>query len=177
MKCNVYENVVPKKINLGAGCDYKEGYLGVDRKNWDGHIDIICNFEKEKLPFRDNSLDEIFCAHVLEHLSNPDDVIMECHRILKKGGLFHITVPYFQLGPANVFCHKNFWSIACLNLFDGTYFEFGKWSKVDWDVNFANRNGLKQKILKPLIMKYPSIYEGHFASIFPVAEIQFKLIK
>lgn len=166
-----------KKINLGAGCDHKPGYIGVDRQNWDGHIDIICDFNKEKLPFEDESLDEVFCAHTLEHVNDPDLVIAECRRILKNGGLFHITVPYYQLPQANVPVHKNYWSIATRILFDGTYFEFGKWSKVEWDVNFANRTGLKQKLLKPLIMKYPSIYEGHFASLFPVAEIQFKLIK
>ena len=165
------------KINLGAGEDIIEGYLSLDRHNYNGKIDIICDLDKNKLPFKDNSIDEILTKHTLEHLRDPDLIIAECHRSLKVGGLLHIIVPHYSLPQANVFCHRNYWSIACKNLFDGTYFEFGKWSKVDWDINFANRDGLKQKILKPLIKKWPSVYEGHFASIFPVAEIQFKLIK
>jgi predicted SAM-dependent methyltransferase len=148
------------KINLGAGTDYKEGYLGLDRANWDGHIDIICDLEKNKLPFEDNSIDEIYCAHVLEHLSSPELIISECHRVLKTGGLFHIVAPYWALPAAHVPVHKNYWSIGTKILFDGSYHEFGKWASVEWDVNFANRAGLKQKLLKPFIKRWPSVYEG-----------------
>jgi len=173
------KQILTKKIRLNIGCgeDYKTGYIGIDRVKFNEHVNIICDLDKNMLPFKSNSVDECFISHVLEHLERPELLIQEMKRILKDGGLLHITVPFFQLPQANVFVHKNYWSIACKNLFDGTYFEFGKWSKVEWDVNFANRDGLKQKLLKPLILRWPSIYEGHFASIFPVAEIQFKLIK
>jgi ubiquinone/menaquinone biosynthesis C-methylase UbiE len=165
------------KINLGAGTDYKPGYIGVDRQNWDGHIDIICDIEKDKLPFEDNSVDEVYSAHVLEHLDRPELVIMEVKRILKSNGLFHIIVPYARHPNSFVPVHKNYWGINSKILFDGGYHEFGKWSKIEWDVNFANKDGLKQKLLKPLIKRYPSIYEGHFAAIMPIADLHFKLIK
>jgi len=29
------------KINVGCGTDYKPGYIGVDRENWDGNIKVI----------------------------------------------------------------------------------------------------------------------------------------
>ena len=167
----------PIKINLGAGTDYKPGYLGVDRQNWDGHIDIICDFEKDRLPFEDNSVDEVYCAHTLEHVSNPEIVIGEVHRILKKGGLFHILVPHYSHPSSHVCVHKNYWGINNKILFDGGYHEFGKWTSLEWDINFANSKGLKQKILKPFIKRYPSVYEGHFAAIMPIADIHFKLIK
>jgi predicted SAM-dependent methyltransferase len=177
MKCEVYKNVIPIKLNIGCGIDYREGYIGIDREKFNEHVDVICDLDKNKLPYKDNSVDECYIAHVLEHLERPELLIAEMRRVLKTGGLLHIVAPYAFHPNSKVPVHKNEWGINTKILFDGSYHEFGKWSKVEWDVNFANRTGLKQKLLKPLIKKWPSIYESHFASLFPVAEIQFKLIK
>jgi len=165
------------KINLGAGIDHKPGYIGVDRENWDGNVDMVCDFEHEKLPFKDNTVDEILCKHVLEHLSNPEQVIKECHRILRPGGLFHIIVPHYSHPNAKQPVHKNYWGIYTKQLFDGVYHEFETWSEVEWDINFANKTGFKQRFLKPFIKRYPSVYEGHFAAVMPIADLRFKLIK
>lgn len=165
------------KINLGAGCDHRPGYIAVDRYDWDGNIDIICDFEKEPLPFCDNSQDEVYCAHVFEHLSNPMDVIKECFRILKPGGLLHIVVPYGLSAAAHVPMHKNYWSIASINLFNGNYHEFGKWKSVIYDVNFANASGIKQLLIKPIIKRFPVLYEAHIAAVCPVADLHIRLIK
>jgi ubiquinone/menaquinone biosynthesis C-methylase UbiE len=166
-----------KKINLGCGPDYIVGYLGLDREKWNEHVDIICDLDKGILPFKDNSIDEILCKHTLEHLLHPDRIITECYRSLKKGGLFHIVVPYAHHPNSFVPVHRNYWGINSKILFDGGYHEFGKWDKVEWDCNFANSKGLKQKILKPFIKRYPSVYEGHFTAIMPIADLHFKLIK
>ena len=165
------------KLNVGCGVDYKVGYIGIDRKNFDGKVDVICDLDKNSLPYESNSVDEVYCAHVLEHLDRPELLIAEFYRVLKPGALLHIIVPHYSHPNSHVCVHKNYWGINNRILFTSDYHEFGTWFKVDWDVNFANRNGWKQKLLKPFIQKYPSVYEGHFAAIMPIAELQFKLIK
>ncbi|PCI30368.1 hypothetical protein COB55_00165 [Candidatus Wolfebacteria bacterium] len=48
------------------------------------------------LPFPDNSVDMIYSSHLLEHFSYPNpmmDLLNECHRILKPGGVFSSAVP------------------------------------------------------------------------------------
>jgi len=59
------------------------------------------NLEKE-------SLDAININHVLEHLKNPKDILLECRRLLRKDGLLLISVPdlrslQFVIGKENWF--------------------------------------------------------------------------
>ena len=63
----------------------------------------------EKLPFKDGIFDFIFCFHVLEHVLNPHDFMMEFYRILKKEGYVYIEMPYYKTAyiPDG---SMNFWS-------------------------------------------------------------------
>lgn len=47
------------------------------------------------LPFADNELDGILCAHCLEHMTLHDSVrvLRECRRVLKPGGVMMVSVP------------------------------------------------------------------------------------
>ena len=157
--------------------DHKEGYIGIDRAKFNEHVNIVMNIETDRLPYDDSTVDEVYCAHVLEHVDRPELLIEEMKRVLKTGGLLHIVAPHYSHPNSHVPVHKNYWGINTKILFDGSYHEFGTWLKVEWDVNFANRTGLKQRLLKPFILKYPSVYEGHLTSFFPLAEVSFKLYK
>ena len=44
----------------------------------------------------DNYFDTILCIGVLEHVENPEDVIPEFFRVLKKGGAVVASVPFLQ---------------------------------------------------------------------------------
>jgi ubiquinone/menaquinone biosynthesis C-methylase UbiE len=74
-------------LNVGCGNDL----YGTDR------IDMsqtkattqVCNLE-QKLPFKDQTFDEIRCYYVLEHLKNIGHFIEECYRVLKKGGILDL---------------------------------------------------------------------------------------
>jgi len=73
-----------KKLNLGCGEDYKEGYINIDldpKVKADKHI----NFMKS-LPFKSNSIDEVFTKNLFEHVPNPLNFLLEIRRVLKKGG-------------------------------------------------------------------------------------------
>jgi len=47
------------------------------------------------VPFPDNDLDGILCAHCLEHMTLHDcvKVLRDCHRALKPGGVMMVSVP------------------------------------------------------------------------------------
>lgn len=48
------------------------------------------------LPLRTDSVDFLFCLHVLEHISNDRAGIAEIHRVLKPGGTAYIMVPFMM---------------------------------------------------------------------------------
>ncbi len=45
-----------------------------------------CDFEKDSLPYNENSFDFLFSKSVVEHLHYPEKLVDECFRILKPGG-------------------------------------------------------------------------------------------
>lgn len=57
--------------------------------------DRIQNCPGEELPFADESFDIVYSANVLEHTDNPERVVAECLRVLKRGGLLHMEMPNF----------------------------------------------------------------------------------
>ncbi len=52
---------------------------------------MICNIEQ--LPFKDDSIEEIYAGHVLEHCSSTINALLECKRVLEPGGLLAVVVP------------------------------------------------------------------------------------
>jgi ubiquinone/menaquinone biosynthesis C-methylase UbiE len=49
----------------------------------------------EYLPFKDNSFDFIECVTVLEHVKEPQKVVEEMIRVVKKGGFIYILIPNY----------------------------------------------------------------------------------
>ncbi len=49
-----------------------------------------------KLPFEDNSLDTIILNDAMEHVDNPEKVLRECYRTLKRGGKVYINFPPYN---------------------------------------------------------------------------------
>ena len=48
----------------------------------------------QPLPFDDNSFDTVICFNTLEHIYDAPAVLAELHRVVKPGGLVHVTVPF-----------------------------------------------------------------------------------
>lgn len=55
------------------------------------------------MPFQDNSFEVVSAYDIMEHLINPEGAMVECLRVLKSGGLFHIVVP----NPDTLFTRAN----------------------------------------------------------------------
>ena len=49
--------------------------------------------DAEKLPFKNNEFDAVFCLEVLEHVLSPGKVLQEVRRVLKKEGYAVFLVP------------------------------------------------------------------------------------
>ena len=98
------------KIELGA-CDKRDGWLTVDRsEGCDINHDLSTT-----LPFDDDSIEQIYSSHLLEHFYFPDlhKLLLECYRVLVPNGIFEAAVPnmrpyieaYFKPEGSFVFPH------------------------------------------------------------------------
>ena len=56
------------------------------------NVDIVGN--GSKLPFQNDSIHAILLLAVLEHTRQPQKVIDECYRVLKKNGIIYAEVPF-----------------------------------------------------------------------------------
>ena len=84
------------RVQFGCGPERKRGWLNTDI--WPGPwaTPDICLDASRKLPFRSNSVAEIYSEHMFEHLDYPDAVslfLAECFRVLEIGGVITIGVP------------------------------------------------------------------------------------
>jgi len=114
------------KVNLGSGTNTIEGWINIDKSwniylskfptvkrilyklgvisegvfqaDWKGKA-IIRHDVKKGLPFEDESVNFIYCSHLLEHLTRDDarKVCQEVYRVLKKDGIFRVVVPDLKL--------------------------------------------------------------------------------
>jgi SAM-dependent methyltransferase len=50
----------------------------------------------QRLPFQDASLDLVYATGLLEHVADERAVIAEIARVLKRGGLVHVEVPFLE---------------------------------------------------------------------------------
>jgi len=103
------------KLNIGCGKDIKPGYLNCDYKLGIG-VGRVFDASKS-FPFDDSSCEEVYISHVLEHIFNWPETLLECHRVLKLGGQFEIRVPY-GIGWHNSDPHHvRFFSPGTMDLF------------------------------------------------------------
>lgn len=102
----IKEDVVPKRINLGSGKDWRKDFLNadvLDRVNPDWTLDICSPLPWGKMVetrrFGDFLLepgffDLIIANDVLEHLPDLVAAMTSCLSLLTEGGEMHIQVPY-----------------------------------------------------------------------------------
>lgn len=89
------------KLDLGCGNKPKEGFQGVDVRDY-GRSDIIVADLRQRWPFEDGSIDEAYSHHFVEHLTAPERIHFanELYRVLKPGAHAEIIVPHWSSGRA-----------------------------------------------------------------------------
>src|SRR5208283_2288415 len=92
------------KLNLGCGDQKLEGYINCDLHQEDADM----KFDASKLPFDDNSVDEIAAYHLIEHFNfrQAFDVLREWRRVLKPGGKIILETPDFY-NSCKIFVESN----------------------------------------------------------------------
>ncbi len=85
------------RLNLGCGFNKRDGFHNVDKFK-DCSPDEVVDLEQFPWPWPDDSVDEIYLSHVLEHLGATSevyfDVIREMYRVCRDGATVTITVPH-----------------------------------------------------------------------------------
>jgi len=71
--------------------DNSKEAIGYAKKNYSGPK-YHCN-SAEQLPFEDNFFDAVCAFEVIEHIKDPEAVLNEAHRVLKRNGDLFISTP------------------------------------------------------------------------------------
>ena len=181
------------KIDLGCGSNKKAGYKGMDILPLPG-VDYVVDLENGFGFIPDNSVDEFYTSHFLEHVDNLELILSEICRTLKPGGVCTVLVPHFS-NPYyySDYTHKRFFGLYSFDYF--TSLDTGYRRKVPR----YNSSFEFQVVQRKLILKSPSffitnlfkkhvlnrifnsnkyfqaVYEEYFTNIFPCFELKFEL--
>jgi len=84
------------KLHLGCGTKHLEGYTNIDIRYLPG-VDEVNNIRFLR-NYKENSVDEIYACHVLEHFGRWEykDVLKRWFEILKPGGQLRLAIPNFN---------------------------------------------------------------------------------
>lgn len=85
------------RLNLGCGEARINDFINIDL-NEDFKPDLVLNFITNRLPYEDESVNEIVMFHTIEHIEKRfhASILREIHRVLKKDGVFFISFPEFS---------------------------------------------------------------------------------
>jgi hypothetical protein len=89
------------KLDLGCGPRKREGFIGVDVRNFAG-VDVVADLS-QRWPWPDGSVGEAVCSHFVEHLDAGERIhfVNELYRVLVPAGRATLTTPYW----ASVFAY------------------------------------------------------------------------
>ncbi len=91
------------KLDLASGPTPRKGFTGLDLQGpvaitslWKDIPGVVVNLDLFQMPWpiADNSIEELWCSHFVEHVPDLIGFMDECWRILEPGGIITITHPY-----------------------------------------------------------------------------------
>ena len=171
-----------RRLNLGCGRDIRPGYVNLDLAKIRG-IDVVANLETP-LPFADDSFDEVFTSHVLEHVSDLFALLAELRRICRPGAVIRIYVPHLSFfGAYTDPTHKRFFGYHSFDYFtEGGVYNFyshlrfrirKRQIRFFWIKN--EKREIPSQVLTALINAFPRAYERFFCWMLPANELYFEL--
>jgi len=83
------------RLNLGSGMRSMPGFYNVDLLPLPG-VDLVADLNSPLDALPDNSVDEIYSRHTLEHVSQFLPLLAEMHRIARPEARIELVVPHFS---------------------------------------------------------------------------------
>ena len=115
------------ELNLGSGEHIIPNCINVDIAPYKG-VNQIVDLTIYPWPWKDESIDGIYANHIIEHQFDQKQFILECLRILKKGGFLRIKVPHSSnISAVGCMGHYRTYSYDTLNDYLARdFYMFGK---------------------------------------------------
>jgi len=161
-------------LNIGSGGYSIDGFKDLDfvsdryekvrTKNF-----IPYDIRKDNIPFKNNSVDNIFCSHVIEHIEENYTVkfFEECSRVLKDNGILRVTCPDSKFLHRMLINDKRFWiQKRYINWFLSRGVKFEEVDEIDCFIReistaklriFSKENNIYHDFVKNNINDYESI--------------------
>jgi SAM-dependent methyltransferase len=150
---NETSNSNPFILDVGCGnkpyADLFEGfnYKGLDCTEVSSSPDIIG--EATNIPIESNTVDIVFSTQVIEHVSEPKQMLKECYRVLKPGGFLVMTGPFYWPLHEEPFDFYRFTKYGFEYLLKDAGFselnitsDGGSWAKIFLSINIRMRSKL-----------------------------------
>ena len=183
-------------LNLGCGQHKLPNCNNVDFNELT-NPDEIADLN-EVWPWKNNSVENVFTSHTIEHLDSTIHFIKEVYRVCKNNAIIEIRVPYFAgLTAFSDPTHRNFYGSRTFNNWDVNQQEYRTnlglearfkimKKKLSYIPNNVQKRGclnLKSNtasliniIVNPFVNLIPiGFYEKVIAPFFPCGEIYYKL--
>lgn len=114
------------KLHVGCGERYLPGWKHLDARKFP-HVDYVTDKLDKLDMFADNSVEEIYACHVLEHFTRAEmkwgGLLNEWNRILEVGGVLRIAVPDFEAVVEEYLSSRNLELVMGL-LYGGQNYEY-----------------------------------------------------
>jgi SAM-dependent methyltransferase len=183
------KNIKGNTLDIGCGSKpYKnlftaKKYIGIDievsgHNHRTSHIDVF--YDGVSIPFENDYFDSIVCFEVLELVFNPEIMLKEANRVLKKDGVAIFTVPFIWDEHEQPFDYARYSSFGLKYLFENCGFTVLESRKYLCDLRLLAQltNAYIYKIIKKLIphrisylfilpLTAISNFFGHIFYLFP----------
>jgi SAM-dependent methyltransferase len=94
----------PLRLDLGCGNAKRPGFVGLDVFPGE-QVDHVLDLTADPFPFADDTVDEVFSAHFLEHIEEPNHVFSEIGRVCRDGARIEFWTPYAWTNEAFLYGH------------------------------------------------------------------------
>ncbi len=80
-------------LDIGCGRNKRSGAIGMDRAQLEG-VDLVHDLNDFPYPFEDETFDEVYAVHVIEHVDSILKVMEEIYRISKPRARVTVITPH-----------------------------------------------------------------------------------
>lgn len=117
-QCKVF-GIDPEPIKFGVGRNESENKF---------ETSTILKGTADNLPFQDKSMNTIYSSHVLEHIENKKESLIEIKRVLKDDGVLIMGMPTSSMATINMFSQFIFTThIKIMSVLFSSFFNLPKY--------------------------------------------------